>query len=125
MFKCPPEFEKAPVKICVCNIFALCKEMRIWTHEKAGDLRTTVILNEIFTNKPISPQDEQKTDTELKNECKEKKGRLEAIWPPSEFTPITQRPCFSSSRGCSTPLLGAWKFELQSLTHKSPLHHSD
>ena len=49
--------------------FVICKEKRIWTHEKAGDLRTTVILNEIFTNKPISPQDEQKTDTELNN-CK-------------------------------------------------------
>ena len=61
--------KKLKVKISVCNVFAICKEKRIWTHEKAGDLRTTVILNEIFTNKPISPQDEQKTDTEVNN-CK-------------------------------------------------------
>ena len=51
----------------------------------------------MIANKPANQQ--PKLGQEWKNECKEMGEQRDAIRPPSESTPITARPCFSTCWG--------------------------
>ena len=85
---------------CLCS---LCN----WQKRKADEVKgwkgwKITTRRWLQTNQPhfgLTSSQQPKLGQEWKNECKEMGEQRDAIRPPSESTPITARPCFSTCWG--------------------------